>query len=246
MKPRKAFLLAAGLGTRLKPLTDTTPKCLLPVGGKPILHWWLKTAESLGIDEVLINTHHLSGKVEAFVAGARYDLKVILVHEERLLGSAGTLAANRDFIADECFWVFYADTLIDADLSVLLPRHERAAVPLTMGLFEPPDPRICGVVELDEAGLIVSFEEKPAEPKSKLANAGVYIAEAKVIDLIPTGSPPESGWDIGKDLIPRLVPGSLGVPLEGAVIDIGTVKNYDEANARWGSLGFSERFPERS
>ncbi len=244
MRPKRAFLLAAGLGTRLKPLTDKTPKCLLPLGGKPMLHWWLKTAESLGVGEVLVNTHHLPDQVEDFVRGARYGLKIRLVHEERLLGSAGTLAVNRDFAAGEAFWIFYADTLVAADLSSLPELHARAGVPLTIGLFEPSDPRTCGVVELGADSRIVSFVEKPAKPKARLASAGVFIAGPEVFDKLPAGDIPPEGWDIGKDFIPRFVPGALGVPLDGCVIDIGTLENYKKAQQEWPSLGLKARLEE--
>src|ERR671933_1076253 len=116
----KAFLLAAGLGTRLRPVTDTVPKCMVEVGGRPMLDIWLDALAKAGVDEVLVNTHHLPGVVEAHVAGRSGPPAVRLSHERVLLGSAGTLLANKDFVAGEdMFLVVYADNLTDFDLAHL-------------------------------------------------------------------------------------------------------------------------------
>src|SRR5208337_5065186 len=96
----KAFLLGAGLGTRLRPLTDQMPKCLVPINGKPLLEIWLNLCEQCGIQSVLINTHHLAPVVEAWAAAQTSSTKIKLSYEESLLGSAGTVAANRDFIGN--------------------------------------------------------------------------------------------------------------------------------------------------
>src|SRR5882724_10501071 len=103
----KAFLLAGGHGTRLKPLTDSTPKCLLPICGIPMLQIWFDLCQRYGIDEVLINLHSHAEVVRRFIQKNKKDLKVYLFEEETLLGSAGTLLANRDWLKGEAsFWVF--------------------------------------------------------------------------------------------------------------------------------------------
>ena len=123
----KAFLLAGGLGTRLRPLTDTTPKCLVEIGGRTLLDLWLDALAKVGVDEVLVNTHHLAERVEAHVA-QRQDVPVVrLSHEPTLLGSAGTLMANKDFVAGEpMFLVINADNLTDFDLGRLVEAHRAA------------------------------------------------------------------------------------------------------------------------
>ncbi|MDX6770691.1 MAG: nucleotidyltransferase family protein [Elusimicrobiota bacterium] len=215
--PAKAFLLAAGLGTRLRPLTDTVPKCLVPVGGRPLLHWWLRICERLGVKEVLLNTHHLAPQVRDFVKSRTSSVKVTLYHEEKLLGSAGTLAANRHFVAGEkAFWIFYADTLIGADMSPMAALHRARHADLTLGLFKSPDPKSGGVVELAADGRVLSFEEKPARPKSDLVAAGAYLAGPRLLGVLPklTG-------DLSHDVYPKLLDNACGVVLD-PVIDLGT------------------------
>ena len=226
----KSFLLAAGLGTRLRPLTDKVPKCLVPIHGKPLLSIWLGICERLGIEEVLINTHHLADQVRAWARAQKTRVAINLVHEEVLLGSAGTVAANRDFVGeDEDFFVFYADNLVHADLNVLKSIHLRHNGVLTIGLFRTPTPQSCGIVTLDASGRITSFEEKPAQPKSDLANAGIYIARQGVFDFLPR----QGLADFGKDVMPRLVGNIWGCPLDGYLLDVGTPENYGKALEEW-------------
>jgi len=236
-RPTKAFLLAAGLGTRLKALTQKTPKCLLPVGGRPILHWWLKALEGMGVAEVLINTHHLAAQVEEFARTARYAVRLRLSHEPELLGSAGTVAANRDFAGDDDFWILYADTLVAADLGPVLELHRRKRPSLTMGLFKPPDPRDCGMVELGADGRILSFEEKPSRLRSGLGCAGVFLASPALWEQLPRGR-----GDMGRDVVPRLVGRAYGLMLDGPVIDIGTPQSYELVQKQWAEQGLEGRF----
>jgi mannose-1-phosphate guanylyltransferase len=226
--PAKAFLLAAGVGSRLRPLTDSTPKCLVPVGGRPILHWWLAQCERLGVREVLINTHHHAAQVRAFVAARPTSLRVTLFHEETLLGSAGTLAANKPFVAGEKdFWIFYADTLIGADLGLLSRLHRARGADLTLGLFQSPDPSSGGVVELAADGRVLSFEEKPAHPKSDLIAAGAYVAGPALLAALPRGT-----GDLSRDVYPRLMDNACGAVLD-PVVDLGTPESYARAQAQW-------------
>ena len=231
----KAFLLAAGKGTRLRPLTYRIPKCLVPIRGVPLLDYWFDLFERHGIDEVLINLHHLADKVLNFLQLRRGELrkrniKVITTYEPELLGSAGTIFANRSFVdPDEDFLICNADNLTDADLSDLIGFHRSHEMPLTMGLFEADEPRRCGIAELDEKGTIVSFEEKPQNPKTSLANAGIYVARCSIFDYIPCKTP----CDIGYDLLPKLVGNMKGRLIRGRLIDIGTPESYRIANEMW-------------
>jgi len=223
----KAIILAAGLGTRLRPITDTTPKCLVPINGVPLLELWLRQCERSGVDGVLVNTHHLADRVEEFVA-ARRGVPVTLAYEPVLLGSAGTIAANWNFVdGDESFLVVYADNLTTFALSELTAfhaTHERIA---SMALFRSPNPSACGVVELDASGTVTRFWEKPANPRGNLVNAGLYVFRREVRRFLPATVPA----DVGGSLMPALVGRSMGLPIHGYFIDIGTLENYYSAQS---------------
>lgn len=232
MPPTKAFLLAAGLGTRLKPLTDSTPKCLVPVGGRPLLHWWLRICERLGVEQALINTHHLAAQVREFVRTRTTSVKVTLYHEEKLLGSAGTLAVNKHFVAGEKeFWIFYADTLVGADMSPMVALHRSKKADLTLGLFRSPDPQSGGIVELSPEGRILSFEEKPARPRTDLAAAGVYLAGPRLLAHLP-----KLAGDLSRDVYPKLMDNACGLVLD-PVIDLGTPQRYALAQKEFPRFG---------
>jgi mannose-1-phosphate guanylyltransferase len=236
---RRGLVLAAGLGERLRPLTLKIPKCLLPINGWPLIDIWLDICRGGGIDEVLVNTHHLAAQVHKHMVPWKWRPAVRMEHEEHLLGSAGTLAHNRGFFQDHGpFAIIYADTLIPRlDIDAMFRCHHESGALLTMGLFRTPYPSECGIVEMNEAGRIVSFEEKPAEPASDLANAGVHIADPEILDLLPRRVPS----DLGHDVLPLLAGEMFGFVLEGPVIDIGTPARYraaQEAGRKMGMLAY--------
>jgi mannose-1-phosphate guanylyltransferase len=229
----KAFLLAAGLGARLRPVTDRVPKCLVEVGGRALLDIWLDALGSAGVDEVLVNTHHLAPLVEQHIERRQgLGLTVRLSHEPALLGSAGTLVANRPFVEDEeMFLVVNADNLTDFDLRVLAEAHRTGGAVATLTVFRAPDPTQCGVVETSD-GWVVAFAEKPAKPRSDLANAGIYAFDPVVLDEL-TGPFP---LDIGFDLLPRLVGRTRTVSIgQSWFADIGTPQALERARAEWES-----------
>ena len=235
----KAILLAAGLGTRLRPLTDTIPKCLVPIGGRPLLSYWIALLERHGFDEVLVNVHHLPEQVQAFVRRVSSGLRITLFEEPDLLGSAGTVHANRAWVSDGSpFLIAYADNLTNVDLSRLMAAHTRHAPLLTMALFPSDEPTRCGIAELENganAGAILSFEEKPSHPKSNLANAGLYVTDVRVLDRIPRRLPA----DFGHDVLPHLVGEMYGHVLSDheRLIDVGTRESYDRAQREVIRLG---------
>lgn len=230
--PAKAFLLAAGLGTRLRPLTDHTPKCLVPVGGRPMLYWWLRICERLGVREVLLNTHHLPAQVRAFARAEHTPLKITLSHEERLLGTAGTISANRNFAAGERdYWIFYADTLIAADMSPMVALHRSRGADLTMGVFHSPDPKGGGVVRLTSDGKVLSFQEKPALPQSDLVAAGAYLAGPRLLSVLSG-----QAKDLSHDVYPELIANACGYELD-PVIDLGTPERYQTAEKEFHRFG---------
>ena len=174
----KAFLLAAGKGTRLKPFTDRHPKCLVPIHGTPLLKIWIDLFERYGVSDVLINTHHHAAQVENFIRSARKQTPIGLhtVHEPTLRGSAGTLWDNRSFVAGRPdFIIAYADNLTNINLAKMIDFHRgfrSMGGVLTMGLIRAADPKACGIVTLDKADRIITFVEKPSDPESNLANGG--------------------------------------------------------------------------
>ncbi len=226
----KAFLLAAGLGTRLIPITDTTPKCMVPIDGQPLVDIWLEALHLAAVDEVLINLHHLGEVVKRHLEARVGPPRVRTVHERQLLGSAGTLLANKTWAeGEEMVLVCNADNLTDFDLRQLLDCHREAGLIATLALFRTTRPSSCGIVEVDDSGRMVGYAEKPAKPLTNLANAGIYVFHPTVIDEIE-GPPPK---DIGYDLLPRLVGRAQTMLVQGYFLDIGTVPAYRRAQAEW-------------
>ena len=227
----KAFLLTAGLGTRLHPITLTIPKCLVPIAGKPLINWWFESMQKAGVTEVLINLHHLPDLVMAHVNALDTPIKVEFSYEPVLLGSAGTLRANKNFVQDQkAFFIIYADNLTNTSLSNLYDFHVSQPQDFTMALFETNNPSGCGIVSLNEHFTVTHFEEKPANPVSNLANAGLYVASPKIISLI---DPAKTPADIGFDLLPLLVGKMSGYKINDYLIDIGTHNNLEKARQDW-------------
>ncbi len=229
----KAFLLAAGHGTRLKPLTDTIPKCLLPVCGRPMLEIWLDICARSGITDVLINVHAHAGAIQRHLAGCDSPVRVRVVCEETLLGSAGTLAANRRWVATEpAFWVLYSDVLTNANLPKILEFHLIHRPIATLGVYQVADPTRCGIAVTDAHASIVEFEEKPKHPRGNLAFSGVIVASPSFVDHIPNRAP----VDIGYDVLPQLVGRMKAYCIDDYLLDIGTLGNYETAQRTWPGL----------
>jgi len=206
------------------------PKCLLPVRGIPMLEIWLEICERFAITEVLINIHAHADLVRSFLQTTRYRNKVHVIEEPELLGSAGTLRANRSWLnGDDRFWVFYADVLHQVNLGGMLDAHERGDPAATIGVYRVPDPTRCGIVQLDKNGIIIEFVEKPSRPKSDLAFAGLLVGTPSLLDAIPDKHP----VDIGFDVLPRLTGKMLAYEISSYITDIGTVDNYNQAQASW-------------
>ncbi len=229
----KAMILAAGEGTRLRPLTLTEPKVLLPVSGVPLIEYTLRWLKHYGITEVAINLHHLTARVQSRLGdGARLGMKIVYSLEEKLLGTAGGVKKMASFF-DSPFAVVYGDVLTDLDLGAMLKFHRDRRAVATLAIREMPNPWEVGVVEVDGGGRILGFTEKPprGSEKSHLSSGGVYILEKKVLDYVP-----EEGFcDFAYNVFPCLI--ELGMPLYGYhlkngdyLLDIGTAEKYKQAN----------------
>ncbi|HEY3295953.1 MAG TPA: nucleotidyltransferase family protein [bacterium] len=221
----KAIVLAAGVGSRLGVLTQKTPKCLLPVGCKPLLDYWFDSLSRAGVDDVLINLHHHADQVREHLAARDLTLHVETLFEPVLLGSAGTIRRAWDFVAgEESFFIVYADNFSRVDLSRLLAFHRAKQNPLlTLVAYPTDEPRRCGILELDGDGRVLSFEEKPTEPRSNFANSGIHVASAGLLEYLPETTPA----DLGFHVLPRLVGRMFGYVTDEYIQDIGTMETYE-------------------
>lgn len=229
----KAFLLAAGHGTRLRPLTDKIPKCLVPIRGVSMLEIWFAVCRRAGIDQILINLHAHADAVRRALPHCSHGLQVQVAEEPVLLGSAGTLLANREWVADEpYFWVLYADVLTNVNLANMLAFHCQTRPRATLGLYQVNDPTRCGVVSFDENFIIREFVEKPAQPRSNWAFSGVMLADSRLLDAFSPSFP----LDLGFHVLPGLVGQIKGYPISEYLVDIGTMENYQAAQQTWPGL----------
>ncbi|MFJ9532143.1 nucleotidyltransferase family protein [Herbaspirillum sp. NPDC101396] len=230
----RALLLAAGLGSRLQPLTNFLPKCLMPINGRPLLDYWIENLLMQGVDQILINTHYQAALVTDYLRQSSWNNRVTLVHEGRLLGTAGTALANRDFFRDEPFLIAHADNLTRFNCTEFIDTHRRRPdkAALTMMLFETEDPRSCGIVDLDKDGIVQEFHEKVANPPGNLANAAIYIVEPVVVEYMATLGKPEI--DFSTEVIPHFM-GRISTFLNHSYHrDIGTIKSWTEAQRDFG------------
>lgn len=229
----RALLLAAGLGTRLRPLTGRVPKCLVPIHGKPLLAYWLDLLLPAAIDEVLVNTHYLPDAVRRFVAQSSWRERIVLVHEDKLLGTGGTVRANRDFFQGKAFLVAHADNLTQFDVSEFLDRHARrpAGVLITMMTFRTDMPQASGIVEEDARGIVTAFHEKASNPPGELANAAVYIFEPDVVEFIRRLGKPVV--DLSTEVIPAFVGRICTFRNSGYHRDIGSMEGLRKAEAEY-------------
>ena len=240
----RAALLAAGLGTRLRPLTDKTPKCLVPIHGVPLLAYWLDAllAEGL-VDRVLINTHYLAEQVQAFVATSPWRDQIDLVHEAQLRGTGGTLLANRAWFGNEAFLVIHADNLTDASIGSLIEAHqaEGADVLMTMLTFRTATPHQCGIVELDNGSRVRGFHEKVEHPPGNLANGAVYVFSPDVLEHMAAMG--RSQLDLSTEVIPDLLPHVLAVEHTGFFLDIGSPAALEQAQLTFPRPSHLDRRP---
>ena len=228
----KALLLAAGFGTRLRPLTLTNPKCLMKINGEPILGHWLKKLDNLGCNEVLINTHYLNKKVEDYISKNNFkNMKVSTFYEKSLLGTAGTLLENLDFFQDSVGLLIHADNYTDDSLNDFISRHIRKPEDclLTMLTFKTDDPSSCGIVEKDRLGKIINFHEKTREYKGNCANGALYAFNNDFLDYLRNLKIKPS--DFSTEVIPKILGKIFSYQTNSVYLDIGNPSSYEKANA---------------
>lgn len=226
----RAILLAAGFGTRLRPLTDKIPKCLVPINGKPLLEIWLERLTKAAIGPFLINTHYLSEQVKTFVESSDYKKQAILVNETKLLGTAGTLAANKKFFQGQDGLLIHADNYCLADLKAFVEAHisRPAGCVMTMMTFRTDTPSLCGIVELDEFGVVTGFHEKVESPPGNLANGAIYLCSSELIKRLDQDL--QGVKDFSTEVLHRLVGQIYTYETTGLFIDVGSPESYKKAN----------------
>jgi mannose-1-phosphate guanylyltransferase len=224
------MLLAAGLGTRLRPLTDTIPKCLMPIKGQPLLGIWLERLTQVGIGPFLINSHYLASQVDAFIEASPYRGQVRLVNEPELQGTAGTLIANLDFFQGEDGLLIHADNYCLADFKAFQQEHRNRPPEclLTMMTFRTDDPSSCGIVELDERGVVIGFHEKTPKPPGNLANGAIYLLSSEFLKILVSYY--QDASDFSTEIIPHFVGQIYSYETPELFFDVGSPESYQEAN----------------
>ncbi len=240
----KAMILAAGKGTRVRPITHTIPKPMIPILQKPVMEFLLELLREHGFNEIMVNVSHLAEEIENYFRdGQRFGVQIAYSFEGRIedgeligeaMGSAGGLKKIQSFqpFFDDTFVVLCGDALIDLDLSEAVRRHKAKGAMASLITKRVPREQVSsyGVVVTDDDGRVRSFQEKPAvdEAASDMINTGIYIFEPEVLDYVPAGVP----FDIGSDLFPRLVEDGAAfyaLPMEFEWVDIGKVPDYWQA-----------------
>jgi mannose-1-phosphate guanylyltransferase len=194
---------------------------------------WLELCRRAGIEEVLINLHAHADAVRNSLGQGKSGVQVIIAEEPELLGSAGTLRANRNWVASEsCFWVLYGDVLTNIDLGKMLSFHRQSEFKVTIGLHQAEDPTRCGVVSFDQNFVVRDFVEKPPVPSSNWAFSGIMLAGPELLQAIPPSLPA----DLGFHVLPYMVGKMQGYPIGEYLLDIGTMENYRSAQETWPGL----------
>jgi mannose-1-phosphate guanylyltransferase len=225
----KVILLAAGLGVRLRPVTNDIPKCLVPINGKPLLYIWLEQLSEAGATEFYINTHYFSHKVEQAIAAHPLSSKVNLVFEEFLLGTAGTvknMLSKFDFSEDTL--IAHADNLCFCDWKTFIEEHHNRPLGTTVTMmgFETDDPQSCGILEVDEHSTLTALHEKVAKPPGNLANAAIYLFSSDALKIFSGLTNSEN--DLTNDLLPKVLQQIYVWPTTGYVRDIGNPSSYQK------------------
>jgi len=228
----KAILLAAGLGTRLRPLTYELPKPMVPILGRPVMEHIMRLMAQHGFDDVVANLHYFPDLIrDYFGDGSRQGIRLVYSYEEELLGTAGGVRNVRDHFGGETFLVISGDALTDIDLTAFWKRHKEAGGIATLALKQVDDPSQLGVVIVDDDGRIQGFQEKPApgEELSNLGSCGIYMFEPEIFDYFPD----EEFVDWANDVYPALL--DQDVSFYGHEIaeywnDVGSFEEYRQGN----------------
>lgn len=249
----RALVLAAGMGERLRPLTEFTPKPMLELGGRPLIHYVLAMLKRAGFVEVAINVHHLAGKIQRGLGdGSRVGMQISYAPEPVLLGTGGPLIGLRRYLGGDSFVIANSDTILDLDLPAMIAMHRDRGALATIALFNPSNPDYYSRIEIDENSRIrrmrllmrrepLEFDDYPRDLDAEVARrlspymyCGALIAEPAVFDLMPTTAP----WSLMTGLFAPMV--ASGLPVFGFVHrgyfrTIDDLKSYDALKAEFAS-----------
>ncbi|MBE0430063.1 MAG: NDP-sugar synthase [Thermoleophilia bacterium] len=228
----KAMVLAAGLGTRLMPLTGSISKPMAPIVNRPVLYHILRLIKQHGYHEAVANLHyHPHAITNYFGRGQRVGIDLRYSLEPELMGTAGGVKCVQRYLEDDTFLVISGDALTDMDLTRLLAQHREAGGIATLALKQVDDPSRFGVVVRDKDGRILGFQEKPApgEELSNLCNCGIYVFEPAIFDYIPKDTFYDFGKQLFRDFISKDIP-FFGFEIDGYWNDVGSLEQYRIGN----------------
>lgn len=233
----RAMLLAAGLGTRLRPITLHTPKCMVLIDGEPLLGRWLSQLEAVGCEAVLVNTHYMADQVVAYIKSReKCAMNVETVHEPKLLGTAGTLLVNQKFFTDKTGLLIHADNVMEESLDRFLEAHKRRkeGCLMTMLTFNTDTPSSCGIVEVDESQVLRGFHEKIRNPPGNRANGAVYAFDETLLQHLNGMTRPPADFSV--DVIPNLKGRIQTWHTVRRYLDIGTPETLSKAQRLYSTL----------
>jgi mannose-1-phosphate guanylyltransferase len=227
----KALILAGGFGTRLRPLTYTRPKHLLPIANLPHIEHVFDLLQRHGVDEAVLLTSYLAEAFEETVEhAAERGLKLGVRHEEEPLGTAGALKNAQEIVADDTFLAFNGDVLTDVDLTAVVDFHRDREAEASLVLAPVEDPSAFGVVPTEPDGRVLGFIEKPprGQAPTNLINAGIYVLEPRVLDRIPSGRV----YSAERELFPEIAKdrSMYALGTDAYWMDIGTPEKFLQAN----------------
>lgn len=231
-KTIKSLLLSAGLGTRLRPLTYKIPKCLVEINNKPLLEDWIDKLENINTESVLINTHYLADKVLAFLDTQKdRAIKIHNFHEDKLLGTAGTLIANYQFFLNSTGLMIHADNFSTFNLFDLIKAHNERPKNclLTMLTFKTKNPQSCGILEINKQKIVNGFYEKIKNPPGNIANGAIYVFDNDFLEWLLENYP--NAKDFSNEVIPNLLGRIYTFHTNSPYIDIGTEESLNEAKS---------------
>ena len=214
----KVILLAAGFGTRLRPLTDTIPKCLVPIKGKPLLEIWLEKLTNSGVNDIVINAHYLSAVVSQYICKSKYKDNIFLTFESHLLGTAGTVNKVLKFIdKGEDILLVHADNYCLDDLVEFIEYHKNRPKECLMTMM---------TFKCEKNVLINFFEKKENINEGNLANAAIYILSVEFLEIMQKKY--IDSFDFSNDIIPYFFNKIYVYQSKKLIVDIGTVENYNK------------------
>ena len=224
-----AILLAAGYGKRLSPITKKTPKCLVKIGKRRLLGIWINKLISLGVKRILVNTHYLSEQVVDFINKSKHKKKIKIFYEKKLLGTAQTVFRNRKFLDKNDSLIIHADNFCVDNLKKLVLFHRKRPKKccMTMMTFSCSEPRLYGIVEINDSGIVKKMHEKSRKPPSNIANTAIYIVSKKFFKDIKKIKKLKN---ISTDVIPFFLGKIFTYHTKKPFFDIGSLKYLKKAN----------------